>query len=153
MKDRFEIMIIRFVSRVECFAKMIRREGMHDSRVEAGFAEGSLDRFVIDAGHFHSHDRVGQFFRLARFTDELRHHSQSAGCVFDGHRLDDDLAIEITKHPLRAPLRTVDRHDAKVLWPDSLNPLLDLSRRLTNKSLFRARGFSFLGLRNHLHVS
>lgn len=44
-------------------------EGMDDPGVELGLAEGTLNRLVIDAGHFDGDDHVGQSGGLASGFD------------------------------------------------------------------------------------
>ena len=66
---------------------------------------------------------------------------------------DNDLAIEVAKHPFRSAFGAVDRDDAEVFRSNRLNPLLDLARRLPDESCFRARKFPFPGFRNHPIVS
>jgi hypothetical protein len=117
------------------------------------FTKRSLGRLVIDAGHLHGNNRVGQFLGLTDFRDRLRHPSQSARGMLNAGRFDKDLAIEVAQHPFRSAFGTVDRDDAEVFRSNRLNPLLDLARRLADESFFRARKFPFPGLRNHPIVS
>ena len=132
---------------------MVRRERMNDACVEPRFAERPVDRLVVDAGHLDGHNGVSQSFCLASLRDQLRHRFQSASGMLYGGRFDKDLAKEIAEHPFRSSLGAVDGDNAEVLRPDGLHPLLNLAGRLPNKSFLRARGFPFLGLRNHPSVS
>ena len=50
MEDRFQIVIVGLGIGMQRPAVMVRRERVYDTRVEAGLAEGAVDRLVIDAG-------------------------------------------------------------------------------------------------------
>ena len=113
------------------------------ARVELCFAEGSLDGLVVDAGHLHGNDGVGQTFRFADFGDTLSHGSQAARGMLDDGGFDDDFAIEVTEHPFGPSFSAIDRDDAEVFRPDGLHTLLDLAVGLPDKSFFRAREFLF----------
>ena len=136
VEDRFQIVVVGLSVGMQRSAVMVRRERMHDARVEPRLAERSLDRLVIDAGHLDGHDRVGQAFGPASLRHQLRHRAQSARGMLHARRFDQDLAVEVAQHPFRAAFGAVHRDDAEVLRSHRLNSLLDLAGGLADESLF-----------------
>jgi hypothetical protein len=71
---------------------------------------------------------------VTRIGDELRHRLQTAVGMFDGGGFDEHLAVEVAEHPLGPSFRAIDGDDAEVLWPDVLDPLLDLPPGLADEA-------------------
>ena len=117
LEDGLQIMIIRLGVRMQRSAKMVRREWMHNAGVEARLPKRLEDRFVIDAGHFHSHHQIGQAFRLLGLRGRLRHRTQRAQGVLHRGRFDEHSAVEVTEHPFGPALGTVHRQNSKATLP------------------------------------
>jgi hypothetical protein len=132
---------------------MMRREGMHNARIEAGLAERPLHRLVIDARHLDGHDGIGQPFRPANLRDILHHPSQVTCGMLHGRRFHENLAVKVAEQPLGPAFGAVHGDHAKVLGPDRPHALLDLPRRLADKPFFGTRENPLFGSCDHLRVS
>ncbi len=64
-------------------------------------------------------------------------------------RFDENLAVEVTKHPPGPSLGAIGRGDAEVFKAGGLHTLLDPPLGLADKMFFLARRFPFPGCGNH----
>ena len=135
MKDRFEIIVIRFTIRMQWSPVVLGGEGMDCSCIEASLAKGTLYRPMIDSGHLDGDDGVGDIVLLASGLHPVRHRFKSERVMFNDGGFDDDLAIEVAEHPLGTLLRAIYGDDPEVLRSDVSNSLLNVPVRLANEAI------------------
>jgi hypothetical protein len=120
---------VGLVTGIGRLAELFSGKGRDDPGLEAGGGEGALDEAMLAASAFDGDDQVAEVVRLEGLAELSDGGGEGGAVVLDDGRRDEDLAVEVGKHPLGAGLGTVDGDDAEVLGPDLLNARMDGARR------------------------
>jgi hypothetical protein len=105
-----------------------------------GVRERALDDLVIAAGAFDGDETVSNVMLRERGTDVSDSGFQFGTVVLERRGRDENIAIEVGDHELRACFGAVETDDSKVLGADLLNAGMEGAARLVNEqsSLTRA---------------
>src|SRR5438128_9764478 len=103
---------------------------MDDADFEPGGGQGALHGAVITAGAFDRHQKILQSVGRQRLSNLSDCRIQAGAVVFDNGWRDDDVAVEISKHPLGSGLGAINADDAKVLRTYILDARMDNTARL-----------------------
>ena len=114
---------------------MAGSKGVYKSGVEAGVFKGSLDNLVVGAGHLDTRNGVLDAGGFESFADQADGQLEFGSTMLDRGGRHENLAIEVTQHPLGSILGTIDADNAEVLRPDLLHAGLNDARRLSQDGL------------------
>ena len=125
-----EVGVVGLVAGVGGLAELLGGEGMDDAGLEAGGGEGALDDVVIAAGAFDGDQAVVEVVAAMAWRMAAMAAVEGGAVVFDGGGRDEDVAVEVGKHPFGAGLGAVDGDDAEVLGADLLDARVEGAARL-----------------------
>ncbi len=130
-------------------AIVLRRERMNQPRFDTRLAESSLDRPVVGSRHLDRDDRIADAVLLARLfaLDGGQLHLRPG--MLDFRRRHEHLSKEVTQHPLRPGLGTVNGDDSKPLRSYLFHPRLDDSVGFAKSGWTVCAGFARIVLSSH----
>jgi hypothetical protein len=132
--DSGQVGVVGLVAGIGGEAELLGGQGMDDAGLEAGGGDGALDREVLVAGPLDGDDEIAEIVVGPSLADPGHEVFESLASRLDDGGINEDVAIEIGEHPFGAGLGTIDGNDAEVLGPDRLDPGMDRSRGLGNRS-------------------
>lgn len=95
------------------------------------------------ARHLDAGNQIFDLMSIARLPHDLRHDLEIRASVFDSDWFDENLAKEVTHHPLGSIFCTINGNHSKMFRPNLLHSRLDDARWLSKYGLSQ---FSVCGL-------
>jgi hypothetical protein len=139
--------VIGLVAGVGRLAVLLGREGMDQAGLEAGLAEGELDRTMLFAGAFEGDHEVAQVVLADGLPEAIDGGLEVAALGGQGRGFEQDAAVAVGQEVAGAGLGTVDGDDAKVFGADALDARDKLAVRFLQQEGLAGWGVTGVGER------